>query len=83
MLVAGAALVSGGVLLLTGRRRAGMVAAAAGTGLALLEEQETLRAWWELLPGYIDGAQRMIGQVQGTVGELAVSREKLAQMVGR
>jgi len=25
----------------------------------------------------------MIGQVQGTVGELAVSREKLAQMVGR
>jgi hypothetical protein len=76
-------LVAGGILLLAGKRRAGMVAAASGTALALLDQQETLSAWWNTLPGYIEEVQRMLGQVQGTVDELATQREKLRRVLTR
>jgi len=46
-------LVAGGLLLLTGQKRAGLVLAASGTALALLEHEETLKRWWEALPGYV------------------------------
>jgi len=69
-------LVAGGILLLAGKRRAGMVAAASGTALALLDQQDTL-------PGYIEEVQRMLGQVQGTVDELATQREKLRRVLTR
>ena len=64
---AGGTLVAGGLLMLTGERRAGIVAAASGTALALLDQQETLRSWWNALPGYIDQVQGVLGQVQDTV----------------
>ena len=54
---AGGTLVTAGLLLLAGERRAGMVAAASGTALAMLDQQETLRSWWNALPTYIDQVQ--------------------------
>jgi uncharacterized protein (DUF1697 family) len=76
-------LVASGALLLAGKRRAGMVAAASGTALALLDQQETLRSWWNTLPGYLEEVQRMLSQVQGTVDELAAQREKLRRVLSR
>jgi len=76
-------LVASAALLLAGKRRAGMVAAASGTALALLDQQETLSAWWNTLPGYIEEVQRMLGQVQSTVDELAIQREKLRRVLTR
>jgi hypothetical protein len=38
---AGGSLLAGGLLLLTGNRRAGLVTAASGTALALLDQQDT------------------------------------------
>jgi hypothetical protein len=75
-IAAAGTLVAGGVLLLSGQHRAGLVAAASGTALALLDQQETLRSWWNVLPGYLDDIQRLLGQVQGTMEELATQREK-------
>jgi ABC-type transporter Mla subunit MlaD len=80
---AGGTLVAGGLLLLAGERRAGLVAAAAGTTLALLEEKDTLHSWWEALPGYIDQVQRVIGQVQDAVNEVAEKRETLRRALAR
>jgi anion-transporting ArsA/GET3 family ATPase len=60
-----------------------MVAAASGTALALLDQKETLRSWWNTLPGYIEEVQRMLSQVQSTVDELAAQREKLRRIVAR
>lgn len=80
---AGGALVAGGLLLLTGNRRAGMVAASAGTALALLDQQETLRSWWHTLPSYIDEVQRTLGQVQNAVNDMAAKRETLHRILSR
>src|ERR1035437_8584362 len=68
---AGGTLVTAGLLLLAGERRAGMVAAASGTALALLDQQETLHSWWNALPDYIDQVQDVLAKVQDTVNEVA------------
>jgi hypothetical protein len=80
---AGGTLVAAGLLLLTGQRRAGMVAAASGTALALLDQQETLLSWWNTLPTYIDEVQGLLTHVQETVEELAVQRERLRRILAR
>jgi hypothetical protein len=80
---AGGTLVTAGLLLLAGERRAGMVAAASGTALALLDQQQTLHSWWNALPGYIDQVQEVLGKVQNTVNEVAVKREALRQALAR
>jgi hypothetical protein len=80
---AGSALIAGGLLLLSGRRRAGIVAASAGTALALLDQQETLRSWWHTLPSYIDEVQRTLTQVQNAVNDLAAKRETLHRILAR
>jgi len=80
---AGTTLAVAGILLLSGNRRAGMVAAATGTTLAVLDQQETLRSWWNALPVYIDQVQQILGQVQDTVNEVAVKREALRRALAR
>ena len=72
--IAAGALVAGGLLLLSGRNRAGVVVATAGSALALLNHQEAVRSWWLALPVYINEVQRTINQVQDAVGQLAVKR---------
>ena len=75
---AGGTLVTAGLLLLAGERRAGMVAAASGTALALLDQQETLHSWWNALPDYIDQVQDVLAKVQDTVNEVAASARSCA-----
>jgi len=78
---AGGTLVAAGLLLLVGERRAGMVAAASGTALALIEEKELLHSWWNALPGYIDQVQGVLNQVQATVDEVDAKRESLRRIL--
>jgi hypothetical protein len=80
---AGGTLVAAGLLLLVGERRAGMVAAASGTALALIDEKKTLRTWWNALPDYIDHVQRVLNQVQTTVEDVDAKREALHQILSR
>jgi hypothetical protein len=80
---AGGSLVAAGLLLLVGERRAGMVAAASGTALAMIDEKETLLSWWNSMPGYIDQVQKVLNQVQATVEDLEAKREALRQILGR
>jgi hypothetical protein len=80
---AGGSLVAAGLLLLVGERRAGMVAAASGTALAMLNEKETLLSWWNAMPGYIDQVQRVLNQVQTTVEDVDAKREALHRVLAR
>ncbi len=82
-IAAGAGLLAGGLLLLTGRRKAGLVTAAGGTALALLDQQELVKAWWDALPGYIDNVQNMLGKVEETVAELEDQRARLDNVLSR
>ena len=78
-IAAGGTLLAGGLLLLTGQRRAGIVMAVAGSALTLLGEQEIVRDWWEQIPTYVDHVQNMIGRVQTSMEELNLHRENLHQ----
>ena len=80
---AGGSLLAGAVLLLTGKYRIGMLAAAAGTALAALDQQDVVREWWTALPTLADDAGRILNQVQGVVQTFDAQREKLHSLVHR
>jgi hypothetical protein len=82
-IAAAGAIVAGGLLLLTGWRRTGMVTATAGTVLTLLDQEDTIRSWWTVVPGYIENIQRVLDQVEGTVEEIDAKRETLRQILSR
>jgi hypothetical protein len=82
-IAAAATLVASGALLLSGRRRAGLLAAATGTSLALLDQKDVLGSWWRVPPGYIGEVQYLLTQVQGTVEEVAAQREKLGKVFNK
>ena len=77
---AAGSLAAGGVLLMTGQRRAGLVAAAAGTALTAFDQSETVRSWWSQFPGYLDevpepGQQAFENKWGVSVGGYAVGAE--------
>ena len=74
---AGGSLLAGGLLMLTGQRRAGLVMAVAGAALTLLGEQEIVRDWWEQFPGYVDRVQNLIGRVQSSMDDLSATQRNL------
>ena len=76
-------LVAGGLLLLTGHKRAGLVMAASGTAIALMDHEETLRRWWEALPGYVDRAQSMFEQVRDIMEDVAQKGESIRRVISR
>ena len=76
-------LVAGGLMLLSGQKRAGLVMAASGTALAMLDHEDTLRRWWEALPDYVERAQYMFEQVRDVVDDITEKGEALRRMVSR
>jgi hypothetical protein len=82
-IAAGGTLLASGLLLLTGNRRAGLATAAAGTALALLDQQEAVRAVWDALPGYIDDVQHLLSRVEDSVAEVSLQRERLHRVLNR
>lgn len=82
-IAAAGTLIASGGLLLSGKRKAGLVAATTGASLALLDQQEVVRAWWDNLPGNIDKVQKLLGQVQETLEDVAEQRDKLAKLLNR
>ncbi len=79
----GASLLTGSLLLLTGRRKAGLLVTFAGTALAMMEHKEVVRDWWDSLPGYLDNAQRMLDQAAATIDDLTEKRDKIMSLLGR
>jgi hypothetical protein len=76
-------LAAGAILLLSGQRRAGLVAAASGTALAMIDQQATVRTWWDALPGYIANVQNLLGQAQRMVENISAQRDRLREVIGR
>lgn len=80
---AAGSLLAGGVLLLTGRRRAGLLTAVSGTALALLDQKDVVSAWWNALPVYLNEAQEVLGKVQSAIEEVSTQREKIHRILAR
>ena len=74
-------LVAAGLLMFAGRRKAGMVAAASGAAIVVLDQKETLERWWNTLPEYIDDVQKTLDQVQKAVETVDVQRERVSRIL--
>jgi hypothetical protein len=79
--VAAGSLVTGAVLLASGKRKAGLAVAAAGTVFALLEDPEGVKKVWNNIPDYLDSGHRMLSRFEKFVGELTAQGEKLRTVV--
>jgi hypothetical protein len=75
--VAAGSLVTGAILLATGKRKAGLAVAAAGTIFALVEDPEGVKNVWNNIPNYLDSGHTLLGRFEKFVGELTVQGEKL------
>jgi hypothetical protein len=75
--VAAGSLVTGAILLATGKRKAGLLVAAAGTIFALVEDPEGVKKVWNNIPDYLDNGHTLLGRFEKFVGELTVQGEKL------
>lgn len=79
---AGTTLLAGALLLLAGKRRAGLVATAAGAVLTVLDQKETVKIVWDALPGYLDKTQHMLDEAQHTIDDIAAKRDRLKSFLG-
>ena len=74
-------LAASGALLITGNRRAGLIAAAAGATLAMIDQQETVLTWWNMLPGFLEEINATLGRAQGAVNDLSTQGQKLREVL--
>lgn len=79
--LAAGSLLTGAVLLATGRRRAGLAVTAAGSLVALLEESDNVREIWDKLPTYIQTAQEALGRFETFVQDLAEQGDKIRRVI--
>ncbi|MGO8758185.1 MAG: hypothetical protein ACLQG3_08685 [Terracidiphilus sp.] len=82
-IAAAGTLAASGTLLLTGKRRAGLVAAVSGTALVMLDQQEAIREWWEMLPGFLGELQDLLNKAQIAVDDVSEESQKLRKALGR
>ena len=78
---AAATLAASGALLISGRRKAAMLAALSGTALVLIDQQDAVKAWWEQLPGFLGEMNDLLGKAQGAVEDVAAQGQKLRETV--
>jgi hypothetical protein len=82
-IAASGSLLIGGLLLLSGKKRAGLVVAASGTALALLDHEDTLRRWWESVPQYVDQAHSVLDHVQEVVDKVGEKSQSVRRILKR
>jgi hypothetical protein len=73
-------LAASGVLLITGNRRAGLVAAASGAVLTMIDQQATVSTWWNMLPGFLEELHSTLGRAQVAVEDLSIQGQKLREV---
>ena len=79
--VAAGTLVTGAILLASGKRKAGLAIAAAGTVFALVEDPEGVKKVWNNIPDYLDNGHSMLSRFEKFIGELTSQGEKLRSVV--
>ena len=79
--VAAGSLVTGAILLATGKRKAGLAVAAAGTIFALVEDPEGVKKVWNNIPDYLDSGHSLLSRFEKFVGELTAQGDKLRSVI--
>jgi hypothetical protein len=81
--VAAGTLITSACLLLSGKRKAAVAVAVAGTAVALLEDPDSVRKFWDGIPDYVQAGQKFLGRVEGFVEELAEQGTNLRSVLRR
>jgi hypothetical protein len=68
---AAGSLLASAVLLALGKRKAALAVAAAGGALALVEDPEGVRKFWNDIPDLVQSGQRLLARVEGLVEQAA------------
>jgi hypothetical protein len=76
-------LIAGALLLVSGKRRAGIAFTAVGAAAALLEDVEGTRELWNSIPQYIESGQQVLNRVERFVEDLAEQGDRVAKMVNK
>jgi hypothetical protein len=79
--VAAGSLVTGAVLLASGKRKAGLTLAAAGTIFALVEDPEGVKKVWNSIPDYLDNGHDLLTRFEKFVGEITTQGDKFRAVV--
>jgi hypothetical protein len=79
--LAAGSLVTGAVLLATGKRKSGLAIAAAGTIFALAEDPEGVKKVWNNIPDYLDSGHSLLSRFEKFVGELTAQGDKLRSVI--
>jgi hypothetical protein len=82
-IAAAGTLAASGVLLVAGKRRAGLLTAVAGAALVMLDQQEVVSQWWSAAPAYLNEIQGMLGRAQIVVDDLSVQGKKLRRVLSK
>ncbi len=81
--VAAGSLVVGALLLVTGRRAAGLAVAAAGGAVALLEDPEAVRDAWNSIPDLVHSGQDFLSRAEGIIDDINQQKDRLRNMISR
>ena len=76
-------LAASGVLLVSGQRRIGLIAALSGAALALIDQQDVVRKCWDKLPEFLEDVQGLLSKTQSAVEDISSQSEKLRQVLSR
>ncbi len=79
--LAAGSLVTGAILLATGKRKSGLAIAAAGTAFALAEDPAGVKKVWNSLPDYLENGHSLLTRFEKFVGELTTQGEKLRSVL--
>lgn len=79
--VAAGSLLVGAILLITGRRKSALALAAAGAAVALLENPEAVRDFWEQMPRLLRSSQDFLVRIEDFMDELNKQGVRLRKAV--
>ena len=76
-------LVTSACLLVAGKRKSSLFAAAAGTALLLAEEPEAIRRFWNNVPDYVRKGEEFLGRIEVFAEQLAEQGERVRKVINR
>lgn len=79
--LAAGSLVTGAVLMATGKRRAGLAATVAGLVIGMMEDSDNLRDLWDELPNYIQSGHDALNRFETFVQDLSAQGEKIRSVM--
>src|SRR5277367_6384322 len=81
--VAAGTLLTSAILLILGKRKAAIAVAAAGGAVALIEDPDSVRRFWNEVPDYVKAGQRLLARVEGLVEQAGEQGERLKDLLRR